>query len=185
MKIRSPFFALAALTLALAGVACSSQTSTLPPGDGNLAGGGYGGSSGGSSGGGSGGSTDPTSPASPDDAAPPVDEGGDAPLDDPDASDAAAPSDSSLGYDVPTTTPPGTGPLGSCTNPACGTLGGKCGCQATDSTGTMVFLGCQGANCACFENNQEQGNAFASGGACGQGDTTELAQLFVQYCTCQ
>jgi hypothetical protein len=77
---------------------------------------------------------------------------------------------------------PTKGPLGSCGNPACGTDLTECGCQATDSAGNTVQLGCQaGGLCACFVNGAQDTNAFNENGACNSQQAT--AQQFLQYCT--
>ncbi|HEY8040117.1 MAG TPA: hypothetical protein VIF15_10005 [Polyangiaceae bacterium] len=80
--------------------------------------------------------------------------------------------------------PPAKGPLGSCTNPMCGTDTTQCGCTATDSQGNTVQLGCQaGGDCACFVNQQQVDNAFPENGACA--DTPSTQQQFLTSCTCQ
>jgi len=75
-----------------------------------------------------------------------------------------------------------SGPLGSCTNPACGSDGNECGCQATDSNGNTVQLGCQaGGQCACFVNGNQVTDAFDENGVCSETPLAE-AQMFLQYC---
>jgi hypothetical protein len=94
--------------------------------------------------------------------------------------------DSGPGYFIDTSTGGQTpsGPLGSCTNPACATDGNECGCQATDSQGNTVQLGCQaGGECVCVLNGNVDDNPFSENGACNTSQTT--AQQFLQYCTCQ
>jgi len=96
--------------------------------------------------------------------------------------------DSGSGYviDAGTGTPaaPGTGALGSCGNPACATDGNQCGCQATDSTGNIVQMGCQaGGECICLENQQTTGQPFDENGACSSQSST--TSQFIANCTCQ
>lgn len=166
-------------------VACSSSASTpLPPGDGNLAGGAPP----------QGTTTPPASTGSPAPTAtsttpPPAagdrDASSDAGTWDTDTG-ATTVVDSGLGYFIDTSsgvsTP--TGALGSCTNPACATDGNECGCQATDSSGNTVQLGCQaGGECVCVLNGNVDTNPFSENGACSTSQST--AQQFLQYCTCQ
>jgi hypothetical protein len=89
------------------------------------------------------------------------------------------------GFDAaPPITPPTQGPLGSCGNPACGTDLDECGCQATDSNGNTVQMGCQaGGQCICLVNQNPVGNAFDENGACGAQSST--VQQFLADCTCQ
>ena len=76
------------------------------------------------------------------------------------------------------------GPLGSCGNPACGTDGTECGCQATDSQGNTVQLGCQaGGQCICLVNQQQSDNPFNENGACT--DQASTASQFLANCQCQ
>jgi hypothetical protein len=92
------------------------------------------------------------------------------------------PIDSGIG--VPETSPPTSGPLGTCSNPACGTLTNECGCQATDSSGDTVQMGCQaGGECVCLVDQQVTGSPFAENGACG--DSTSTAAQFLANCPCQ
>ena len=80
--------------------------------------------------------------------------------------------------------PPAQGPLGSCTNPACGTDSTECGCQATDSAGNTVQLGCEsGGQCGCFVNGNLYTDAFDENGACN--DPASTQQQFLAYCSCQ
>lgn len=166
-------------------VACSSGAgSPLPSGDGNLAG--------------SApaaaattpppmttGSTAPTSSAPTPPPSNPWDAGSDSESWEPDAGTSPV-VDSGPGYFIDTSTGGQTpsGPLGSCTNPACATDGNECGCQATDSQGNTVQLGCQaGGECVCVLNGNVDDNPFDENGACSTSQTT--AQQFLQYCTCQ
>jgi hypothetical protein len=46
-----------------------------------------------------------------------------------------------------------------------------------------VQLGCQaGGQCACFQNNAVQGNAFNENGSCA--DNAALVQQFLDNCLC-
>jgi hypothetical protein len=80
-----------------------------------------------------------------------------------------------------------TGPLGSCTNPACGTDPGQgyCGCTATDSNGNQVQLGCQpGGYCGCFVNqNLVNDTVQPENGLCADTSASQQ-QFFIQTCTC-
>jgi hypothetical protein len=166
-------------------VACSSgPSSPLPSGDGNLAGGTPQGAP----------TQQPTSNPAPTSTtpAPPPSSTATAPVSDdagaPGTPDASTVIDSGLGYfiDTSTGTPPTapTGALGSCTNPACATDGNECGCQATDSNGDTVQLGCQaGGECVCVLNGNVDTQPFSENGACGT--SQETAQQFLQFCTCQ
>jgi len=167
--------------------ACSSGASSpLPPGDGNLTGGGPAPAGGDTPPPASTSSPAPTSttPApAPTSTTPPVD--ADAGTSWADAGTTPV-VDSGLGYFIDTSTGGQTpsGPLGSCTNPACATDGNECGCQATDSQGNTVQLGCQaGGDCVCVLNGNVDDNPFSENGACSTSQTT--AQQFLQYCTCQ
>jgi hypothetical protein len=94
--------------------------------------------------------------------------------------------DSGFGYfiDGSTGNTQPTGALGSCTNPACATDGNECGCQATDSSGNTVQLGCQaGGQCVCVVNGNVDTQPFDENGACGTSQASQ--QQFLQYCTCQ
>ncbi|HEX3344021.1 MAG TPA: hypothetical protein VHS09_05580 [Polyangiaceae bacterium] len=165
--------------------ACSAELATpIPHGDGNVAGGAKGapatddagtaappttppsGSSGGSSGG-----SEPLDAGAPPvtfEAGPPVY---------PDAGYGG-------GYDAGPTTPPTTGPLGSCGNPACATDGNECGCQATDSNGDTVQMGCQaGGECICLVDQQTSTPPFDEDGACSAQAST--AAQFLASCQCQ
>lgn len=191
-----------AMALASATAACTNDpTAVLPAGTGNVAGNGYGGSGAGSTnGGGSGGSSDPSSPedGGSGSTTPPPGNGGDdanAPRPDPEGGPGAGSGgqhdsgsgSGGFGVDgqvpvIDSGVPTGSGPLGSCTNPACGTDGNECGCQATDAQGNTVQLGCQaGGQCACFVNGNQATNAFDENGACSSQQTAEQ-QLFLQYC---
>jgi hypothetical protein len=164
--------------------ACSSELATpIPQGDGNVAGGSRGApaapgtgttppstpppaSTGSSSGGGS---VDAGAPALPFEAGPPVY---------PDAGFGTLPADSGP---APS---PTQGPLGSCGNPACATDGNECGCQATDSNGDTVQMGCQaGGECICLVNQQTSTQPFDENGACS--DQASTAQQFLANCQCQ
>jgi hypothetical protein len=81
-------------------------------------------------------------------------------------------------------TPTPSGPLGSCGNPLCGTDLTECGCQATDSAGNTVQLGCQaGGQCICLINNNANDAPFDENGACNAQASTVAA--FLANCTCQ
>ena len=168
--------------------ACSSGASSpLPPGDGNLTGGGPAPAGGDTPPPASTSSPAPTSttPApAPTSTTPPVD--ADAGTSWADAGTTPV-VDSGLGYFIDTSTGTGTQPtgaVGSCTNPACATDGNECGCQATDSNGNTVQIGCQaGGQCVCVQNGNVDTNPFAENGACSTSQAT--AQQFLQYCTCQ
>jgi hypothetical protein len=104
--------------------------------------------------------------------------------------EAGAPSGHDAGTSVDAGPPKGgssggtQGPLGSCTNPICGTDLNECGCQATDSAGNTVQLGCQaGGDCVCLVNQQTDGQPFPENGACNDPPST-VAQ-FLTNCTCQ
>ncbi len=85
---------------------------------------------------------------------------------------------------APPTTPPTQGALGTCGNPLCGTDLNEGGCQATDSSGNTVQMGCQaGGECICLVNQNPVGNAFDENGACGTQAST--AAQFLASCTCQ
>jgi hypothetical protein len=82
------------------------------------------------------------------------------------------------------TPPPTQGALGTCGNPACGTDGNECGCQATDSNGDTVQMGCQaGGPCICLVNQQQSTNPFDENGACT--DPASTASQFISNCQCQ
>jgi hypothetical protein len=105
------------------------------------------------------------------------------------SSDAGASTSSDSGHGstidagVPTT-PPAQGPLGSCGNPACGTDLNECGCQATDSAGNQVQLGCQaGGQCVCVVNGNVDTQPFDENGACA--DPASTAAQFLTNCSCQ
>ena len=163
--------------------ACSSGAAgPLPPGDGNIAGGGPAPA----------GASAPTATSSPAPAPPtpppasttppPIDADSGVP-----SVDAGVPVvDSGLGYFIDTSTGGSapTGALGSCTNPACATDGNECGCQAIDSSGNAVQLGCQaGGQCVCVQSGTVDTQPFDENGACGASQTA--AQQFLQYCACQ
>jgi hypothetical protein len=165
--------------------ACSSELATpIPQGDGALAGG----SKGTPATPDAGTSPPPTPPpgntGSSGGAAPVVDAG--AP---PITFEAGAPvyPDASGGDDVdsgPTTPSPTQGALGTCGNPACATDGNECGCQATDSNGDTVQMGCQaGGECICVVNQQTTGQPFSENGACS--DQSSTASQFITNCQCQ
>lgn len=198
--MRIPCLALAvpAFAMAFAIAACTNDSSAvIPVGSGSIAGGGnYGGSTGVASGSSSGGGTTESPPAdagstsnapSPgtggDDANAPRPEPEGGPVTEPDAGSSSG----GFGVDgqvpvVDSGVPSTNGPLGSCGNPACGSDGNECGCQATDSQGNTVQLGCQaGGECACFVNGYQATNAFDENGACGNQQAT--AQQFLQNCT--
>jgi len=81
-------------------------------------------------------------------------------------------------------TPPAQGPLGSCTNPVCGTDLNECGCQATASNGDTVQMGCQaGGQCICLLNNNQTDQPFDENGACGAQAST--VEQFLTNCPCQ
>jgi len=174
---------LAGATLALASAsACTNGYAVpIPPGDGYVAGGPSGG-----------GQATPT----PSEAGTPAPVGG--PWQDAGSTawDAGGASDASSGSTpveagvptgvdaAPPVTPPSKGPLGSCTNPVCGTDLNECGCQATDSSGNTVQMGCQaGGQCICLVNQNPVGNAFDENGACGAQAST--VEQFLTDCTCQ
>jgi hypothetical protein len=168
--------------------ACSSGVAgPLPPGDGNLTGGAPAPAGGdapppASTSGPAPTSTTPSPPPS-STGAPPVE--ADAGSSSAEAGTGSA-VDSGPGYFIDTGagTPAPTGSLGSCTNPACATDGTECGCQATDSSGNTVQIGCQaGGQCVCVLNGNVDTNPFDENGACGTSQAT--AQQFLQYCTCQ
>jgi hypothetical protein len=86
--------------------------------------------------------------------------------------------------DSGTAPPPTQGALGTCGNPACGTDGNECGCQATDSNGDTVQMGCQaGGQCICLVNQQQSTNPFDENGACT--DQASTASQFISNCQCQ
>lgn len=81
-------------------------------------------------------------------------------------------------------TPPTQGALGTCGNPACATDGNECGCQATDSNGDTVQMGCQaGGECICVVNQQTTDQPFDENGACS--DQASTASQFITNCPCQ
>ena len=87
-------------------------------------------------------------------------------------------------FDSGATPPPTQGALGTCGNPACGTDGNECGCQATDSNGDTVQMGCQaGGQCICLVNQQQSTNPFDENGACT--DQASTASQFISNCQCQ
>ena len=87
------------------------------------------------------------------------------------------------GFDAGTPSPT-QGPLGSCGNPACATDGNECGCQATDSNGDTVQMGCQaGGECICLVNQQTSTQPFDEDGACS--DPSSTASQFIANCDCQ
>lgn len=185
-----------AMAFALATACTNDTTAVIPAGTGSVAGGGYGGNGGGvTNGGGSGGGSE----------SPPADAGSGTPAPGTGGDDANAPRPGSeggtgsgghqdagsgsggFGVDgqvpvIDSGVPSTSGPLGSCGNPACGTDGTECGCQATDSQGNNVQLGCQaGGQCACFVNGNQDTNAFDENGACNSQPAT--VQQFLQFCT--
>jgi hypothetical protein len=174
-------FAGATVALVSASACTNGYAVPVPPGDGYVAGGPVGG--------------DPTPTPAPE-------AGNPAPLGGGGWQDAASPAwDAGSGQDAgtsgpveagvptgvdaaPPTTPPAQGPLGSCGNPVCGTDLDECGCQATDSNGNTVQMGCQaGGQCICLVNQNPVGNAFDENGACGAQSST--VQQFLADCTCQ
>ena len=173
--------------LALFGIAaCSAEVATpIPQVDGRIAGGEPAGSSpapdagssatstpppGGSSGGGT-----PSSSGAATDAGVSVEADG----------SSAAPPGGGYFIDSGSTPPPAQGgPLGSCGNPACATDGNECGCQATDSNGNTIQMGCQaGGGCICVVDQQTTGQPFDEDGACS--DQQATAAQFFEYCPCQ
>lgn len=177
--------------------ACTNEPGTeLPAGTGTIVGNtGYGGGSGGNTGstnGGSGGGTQsPPADAGLQNTPPPGTGDDDANAPRPSPEGGSGGQQDSGGYhfgadgQVPTTDSGSTGtsgPLGSCTNPACGSDGNECGCQATDSNGNTVQLGCEaGGLCACFVNGNQVTDAFDENGVCSETPQDE-AQMFLQYC---
>jgi len=182
--------------------ACTNEPgAVLPEGSGTIVGGtGYGGGSGGSTGstngGSGGGTTSPPADAGLSNTPPPGtgDDDANAPRPDPEAGAGSGGQHDSgsgsggYGFGVDGQVPvidsgSGTsGPLGSCTNPACGSDGNECGCQATDSNGNNVQLGCEaGGLCACFVNGNQVTDAFNENGVCSETPQDE-AQMFLQYC---
>jgi hypothetical protein len=181
----------------------NDPTAVLPAGTGTVIGNGYGGNGGsgggsGATGGGSsgGGESPPADAGSGSNTPPPGTSGDDAnaPRPSPEGGtgsgghyDAGGSGSGGFGVDgqvpvIDSGSHGTSGPLGSCGNPLCGTEGTDCGCQATDSNGNMVQLGCQaGGQCACFVNGNQATNAFDENGACNlqQGPV----QDFLQYCT--
>jgi hypothetical protein len=94
--------------------------------------------------------------------------------------------DAGGGYvvDSGSTPPPTQGALGTCGNPACATDGNECGCQATDSNGDTVQMGCQaGGECICVVNQQTTDQPFDENGACS--DQASTAAQFITNCACQ
>ena len=193
-----------AMAFALATACTNDSSGVIPAGSGSVVGG-FGGSSGGggggssaTNGGSSGGNESSPADAGSGSSTPPPGNSGDdanAPRPEPEGGagsgsgghhDAGSGS-GGFGVDgqvpvIDSSVPTGTGPLGSCTNPACGTDGNECGCQATDSNGNNVQLGCQaGGQCACFVNGNQNTNAFDENGACNSQAAAEQ-QLFLQYC---
>jgi hypothetical protein len=174
------------LTFVLSFVAaCSAGVVTeLPSSDGNVAGGiktptpepEAGTSSAPPPGNGGGSGTEPGPPVTTDAGAPPLPEAG---------GGSGYTIDSGTGGITPEAGPPPTqGALGTCGNPLCGTDTNECGCQATDSAGNTVQMGCQaGGECVCLVNQQETDNPFDENGACG--DQTSTAAQFISNCTCQ
>jgi len=182
-RTRSPLVAAAALVL----FACSATTATeLPSGDGNVAGGGGPATTATSSpppeSNDAGSQSPPSTPTSnPDSGLPP-------PSTWPDSGTQPV-ADSGPGYFIDTGTahdagaPPVQGALGSCSNPACATDGTECGCQAIDSLGEQILMGCQaGGQCICLTNMQPQDNPFDENGACTDSPSTQ--QQFLQFCNC-
>ena len=91
--------------------------------------------------------------------------------------------DGGSGADAGTNTPP-SGALGSCGNPLCGTTLSQCGCRATDSANNTIELGCQaGGQCGCFSNGQLVGAASDENGTCGT--TSAVKARFLSDCACQ
>ncbi len=190
-----------AMAFAFATACTNDSAAVIPAGTGSVvAGGSYGGGAGSTNGGASsgGGSESSSADAGAGTSTPPPGTGGDdanAPRPDPEGGTGTGSGSgghpdagsSSGGFGVDGQVPVidsgvPTGPLGSCSNPACGTDGNECGCQATDSQGNNVQLGCQaGGQCACFVNGNQDTNAFDENGACGSQSTAER-QLFLQYC---
>ncbi|HEY3817249.1 MAG TPA: hypothetical protein VGL81_08770 [Polyangiaceae bacterium] len=88
------------------------------------------------------------------------------------------------GYEAGPVPPPTTGALGTCGNPACATDGNECGCQATDSNGDTVQMGCQaGGECVCLVDQQVSTQPFDENGACS--DQASTASQFISNCQCQ
>lgn len=80
--------------------------------------------------------------------------------------------------------PPKAAAPGTCANPNCGTDTNECGCQATDSAGETVLLGCQaGGDCVCLVNGQPAGQPFPEDNACSDEVSTRLQ--FLTNCACQ
>jgi hypothetical protein len=186
LRPRNPVLTAAALFL----FACSATTATqVPTGDGTVAGGGATTSSTTSP------TTDPgdagpapTSPpqtGTPEAGMPPPSGGPDSGATGTGDSGAV---DSGPGYFIDTgaaheAAVPPPAPLGSCNNPACATDGTECGCQAIDSLGEQILMGCQaGGQCICLTNMQPQDNPFDENGACNAAPAT--AQQFLQFCNC-
>lgn len=188
-----------AMAFAFATACTNDSTAVIPAGTGSVVGGGeFGGSGGGVSNGGSGGgggSESPPADGGSGSTTPPPGTGGDdanAPRPDPEGGagsgghvdSGSGSGGSGVDGQVPVIDSgvPTTGPLGSCSNPACGTDGNECGCQATDSQGNTVQLGCQaGGLCACFVNGNQATNAFDENGVCNV-DQQAIAQQFLQNC---
>jgi hypothetical protein len=73
---------------------------------------------------------------------------------------------------------------GGCQNIHCATDTNECGCQATDSNGEAVMLGCQaGGDCICLVNGNPDGQPFPEDGACADSQSTQAQ--FLTNCTCQ
>jgi len=163
--------------------ACSAELATpIPQGDGNVAGG-----SKGTTAAPDAGTPAPTPPPSntgSSSGAGPVEAG--APPITVEAGSPAHPDAGGGGYviDSGATPPPAQGALGTCGNPACATDGNECGCQATDSNGDTVQMGCQaGGECVCLVNQQTTTQPFDENGACS--DQASTASQFIANCQCQ
>ncbi len=89
------------------------------------------------------------------------------------------------GYDAGSTLEGGGAQnAGSCQSPHCATDTNECGCQATDSNGAQVLLGCQaGGDCVCIVNGNVDGQPFPEDGACADQQSTEAQ--FLTNCSCQ
>ena len=162
-------------------VACSAELATpIPQGDGNVAGGQPKGTSAAPD---AGAATPPTPPPSntgSSSGGAPIDAG--SPPVTFEAGPPVYPDAGSASFDAGT--PPTEGALGTCSNPACATDGNECGCQATDSSGDTVQMGCQaGGECVCLVNQQTTTQPFDENGACS--DQASTASQFITNCNCQ
>lgn len=175
---------IAGATLSLAALcACTNGEATpIPPGDGYVAGGPVGGGESTPAPTQEAGSPAPVNGGWQDASAPAWDGGATPPGQGTGSGDDAGPP---TGLDAaPPTAPPTQGALGTCGNPLCGTNLNVCGCQATDSSGNTVQMGCQaGGECICLVDQNPVGNAFDENGACSTQAST--AALFLASCTCQ